>query len=158
MEEPRLLLGVTLHAERRSRHACLLATLVGIALAWGCSDTVTCTGIGCGPSLTVVVNLAVAGDHDLTVTVDDIETICRVDDGYVIDGCSSDRVAVRNEERGRFSIESNSTPRSVRVVASRDGQTLASAEASPEYTIVEYPNGPECGECRSASTETLRLE
>jgi hypothetical protein len=155
--------------EQRTRHrrnrTSWMSAVMGLLLALlgnGC-DISTCTDIGCADG--VVASLRTEsgtwpdGAYTLAITLDETHTQCSFrlpDDVHAgtgqVQSCGLGallELPVSSEARVRI----GSNPSQLTIELTRDGNSVLVAAPELKYGD-SYPNGPDCGRCRSA---TVRL-
>jgi len=147
-------------------------------LVLSCTEGHLCTAIGCGPPLSLELKAAhwVSGDYVVSIETSSRTFECRFTRGIAGSGGQAGGPAeipglVRNCDQASgnpteytpefsgdedVSIDVAQHYEQLRIRVRRDGALLLDEELTPTYHKY-YPNGPDCGECRSAPTTTLTL-
>lgn len=147
-------------------------------LMLSCSEPKVCTLIGCGPPLSVELQATdwVAGEYVVSIETSVRSFECRFTRGSAgaggqagapaeipglvrhCDQVSGDPSEYAPEFWGDedVTIDLERHYEQLRILVRRDGALLLDEELTPKYETY-HPNGPDCGECRSAPPATLTL-
>jgi len=147
-------------------------------LVLSCSESHVCTQIGCGPPLSLELKAAhwVSGEYVVSIETSERTFECRFTRGSSgsggqagapaeipglvrdCDQVSGDPTEYTPEFDGDEDVNISIAQhyQQLRIRVRRDGATLLDEELTPKYHKY-YPNGPDCGSCRSAPATTLTL-
>lgn len=120
----------------------------------GCSSSKYCTLVGCLPALTLEFSETLPpGKYTLVLTSEDVSGRCDLElrTPTSWDYCESHSAQL---SAGRLEIYDNYESYDV-LLQDEWGQVVAQQSYRPEYRV-SYPNGEDCGECRTA-TDTLMV-
>lgn len=145
-----------------------LAVLSGLLLlSCGDKDATLCTDIGCTDGLDIAFSPAfeTAGEYLVTVEADALVITCTANLPLTEDlaTCDADGVylgtsgsALDESEHRLTGLYLEAGPSTVRLVVTRDGETVVEAELSPTYQTYA-PNGEECGPVCTYDSESVSV-
>lgn len=143
-------------------------TLLSLLAMSACEETQICTNIGCRANDYQLVREWSPGEYEVDVSYTlggDVAFACTLhieegedDDAGAFDNregaCTQTegdpRAVALNVLNGAVTLSIYDAPESFQLDVSRQGESLARDTVTPQYEV-SYPNGPKCGECRSAT-------